>query len=84
MSSSEAVDRALLSLREMLAADGYGLDVTIEDRSVQLAFRVTEEDSCGECLVPRTIMEPMVQQMLLAGGVDADLIVHYPPGHIDA
>ena len=35
------------------------------------AVIVTEDDACGECLVPRTIMEPMVAKMLRDGGVDA-------------
>lgn len=80
----EAVDAALSSLRAMLDADGYGLDVTIQDRRVDLRFLVTEDDACGECLVPRTIMEPMVTRMLRDCGADAEVVVRYPTGHIDA
>jgi hypothetical protein len=80
----EAVDAALTPLRTQLEADGYGLDVALADQRIDLRFLVTEDDACGECLVPRTIMEPMVTKMLQDGGVDAELVVHYPAGHIDA
>lgn len=82
--SQSAVDAALTPLRSMLEADGYGIEVALEDQRVDLRFLVTEDDACGECLVPRTIMEPMVAKMLRDGGVDAEVIVHYPAGHIDA
>lgn len=81
--NADHVNGALDTARTMLSADGYDLDVALSDDGVRVAI-VATPDACEECLVPRTVMEPMLAQMLSDGGVEAPLELHYPDAHHQA
>lgn len=73
---------ALEPLRAMLSADGYELRLEATDPVPVLT--VEPGDGCGECLIPRTIMEPLVGDMLVAGGIPPAFSLNYPTMHADA
>ncbi len=77
-----AVLKALTPLRSMLEADGYDLEVAGSSPPVELT--VVANTGCGECLIPRTLMEPLIADMLLAGGLDRRFVLRYPEGHVGA
>lgn len=81
--SADAVSAALSKMQTMLEADGYALDVAMEDGAVALTVRATPE-ACAECLVPKSLFATMAADLLGKGGVpvDADdLVVTYPTEH---
>jgi hypothetical protein len=78
--SGGAVVAALEPLIGMLSADGYDLEVDSgADRTrLRIAARA---DACAECLVPRTVLEPMIANMLSGAGLGAlGWQLEYPPG----
>ena len=79
--TQEAVDDALRDLQTMLRADGYELEVSVGSSAIEVT--VLAGDGCGECLVPKAMMTPMIADMLIAKGIDERVILHYPDAHID-
>jgi hypothetical protein len=77
-STVAAVTAALEPLRNMLTCDGYSMDVSGEP----LIIRLTASDAaCAECLVPPSLMRPMISEMLSAAGLPASYELRYPPEH---
>ncbi|MBM0126715.1 hypothetical protein [Pimelobacter simplex] len=59
-----AVDTALQQFRDMMAADGYLLSwYTVDDTSVTVKIDATA-DACADCLVPKPVMEAIMNQAL--------------------
>ena len=56
MTVSPAIADALASLGEMLAADGYELDLREESADVLIAEIKAGPDACADCLVPQEMM----------------------------
>lgn len=80
--SLEAVAEALDPITTMLRADGYTLDVDVVEQRLRLRIRPTAE-ACAECLVPSTVMEPMISQALSDAGVAAPIDLRYPDAHLE-
>lgn len=79
---SHVVHDALDPVRAMLESDGYGLEVAVDGESVQVAI-VPTADACGECLVPRAVLQSMIGECISERGVDAQVTVRYPAEHVD-
>jgi hypothetical protein len=62
--TTEQIDAALQSLRDMLQADGYVLDWSIEDGNLVAIRVVPGSDACAECLVPPELMRGIVTREL--------------------
>jgi hypothetical protein len=79
MTAAAAVPEALASVRTMLAADGYELDVH-EDRGGLVAKIKAGPTACAECLVPKDIMRTYFESALRASvGIDhPDVRLVYP------
>ena len=80
MSQMEKSARDALELiTTTMANDGYALTVS-EAAEGTLEVRIEAlEDACEECLVPKTVMEPMIESLLAEGGVTPSrLTVAYP------
>jgi hypothetical protein len=76
MTATEILDPVLSALE----ADGY--EAVISEAPGAVHIRAGAE-ACAECLIPRSIMEPMLTQLLQDGGVAATLSVTYPDEHKD-
>lgn len=76
----DAVLKALSPLESMLSADGYELQVATEQVPVELT--VLPGAACGHCLIPRTLMEPMICDMLVAAGLEPNFTLNYPDTHV--
>lgn len=75
-SEQDTLMRALDPLREMLAADGYGLRCTASGNSVLINIDPLG-DACADCLAPADTIEMIVIDQLQSVGVDVtDLLVH--------
>jgi hypothetical protein len=59
------VDAALRPMRDTLAADGYGLEWSLEEQN-QIGIQVFAADSkaCGDCLVPPEMMRAIIDTAL--------------------
>ena len=80
MPSAVAVQTALESMKTMLAADGYELDIAVDGESIALDVRATP-DACAECLVPKPLLATMVVNLMAKGSVSVDpsqLSIRYP------
>lgn len=59
-----AVDAALRPMRDTLAADGYGLEWSLEEQN-QIGIRVfAASDACADCLVPPEMMRAIIDTAL--------------------
>lgn len=60
-----AVDAALRPMRDTLAADGYGLEWSLEGQH-QIGIQVFAADSeaCADCLVPPEMMRAIIDTAL--------------------
>jgi hypothetical protein len=67
MAVSGDVTRALSSLGEMLAADGYALELNEEMGEVLVAEIRAGPEACADCLVPRDMMRAYVEAALRDG-----------------
>lgn len=77
----EDAANALAPITDMLAADGYQLDIeSTADAGLLLRISATAE-SCEECLVPRSVLEPMVVNKLGERGIESSVVVEYPAAH---
>ena len=56
MTVAPAIADALASLREMLAADGYDLDLHDDGADILVAEIKAGPDACADCLVPKEMM----------------------------
>jgi hypothetical protein len=78
--SAETAGVALAPLRAMLEADGYGLDLHGSPLEIQV---VVGEGVCGDCLVPRRVMENMIAGMLESEDLVGEWRLRYPTEHVD-
>lgn len=69
--TAEAAATALESIRTMLAADGYSLDVAVDGGRIELSV-TAGPDACAECLVPKELFGTIVADVLAKGGIDAE------------
>jgi hypothetical protein len=67
---------ALDPLRAMLAADGYGVRLTGSD-PVEITIVATDE-ACGDCLVPESVMRPLIADMLGDRGIQEEWTLSLP------
>ena len=72
----DAIEEALQPIRKSLQADGYDLVVNSFNQGVLAVEIQAGPQACVECLVPKELMELMIQQSVknLASGVQ----VQYP------
>jgi hypothetical protein len=60
------IDAALRPMRDTLAADGYGLEWSLEERN-QIGIQVVAGgDACENCLVPPEMMRAILSDALSA------------------
>jgi hypothetical protein len=68
MAASNEVIQALAGLTEMLAADGYSLNLEQDAADeVVTAEIVAGPDACAECLAPKTMMRTYFESALRDG-----------------
>lgn len=68
----DEVDEALAPLRDMLAADGYEVHVTLDAAAARLVLDVQSSDAaCADCLVPPATLDVLARSFLTDAGVDA-------------
>lgn len=64
MLSTQQIQAQLEGFRESLIADGYDLTVdAITDNTAHLRISAGP-DACAECLVPKRMMQPMIEAEL--------------------
>jgi hypothetical protein len=74
------VEAALEPLVMALQADGY--EAVVTEAPGEVLFKIVAgQNACEECLSPRSILEPIIQHALRAGGVEANLKLIYPLEH---
>jgi hypothetical protein len=67
---------ALDPLSAMLASDGYDVQLTGDDpMGINI---VATEEACGECLVPESVMRPLIADMLAKSGIHQDWTLSLP------
>lgn len=70
---------ALAPIEESLASDGYALTVTEQHGGALQVGIEALEGACADCLVPESVMIPMIERLLVGGGVSASgVTVSYP------
>jgi hypothetical protein len=67
---------ALDPLVSMLAADGYGVQLTGGD-PLGIAI-VAKDEACGDCLVPESVMRPQIADLLSAKGIQEEWTLSLP------
>lgn len=75
----ESAIEALAPIQTTMSADGYSLSVT-EGEAGALAVRIeAQEGACADCLVPESVMVPMIERLLADAGVPSSgVTVFYP------
>lgn len=74
----ERLEGALETIARMLAADGYELTSGLSDDVLDVQI-TAGPDACEDCLSPRTVLEPMIHDMLDAAGLGGySLRLTYP------
>jgi hypothetical protein len=58
------IDSALRKFRDVLSADGYGLDWSLGERNGIVIRIVAGADACADCLVPLPVMEAIMSDAL--------------------
>jgi hypothetical protein len=79
---SEAIVDALRGVKEMLGADGFGLEASVAQERVELRVVPVSAD-CSDCLVPRQVMEQVVTDALAKAGFAVPFTLHYPAPRLD-
>lgn len=71
MTSIQSRARAALEpVASALQADGYRLTVERDGPQEALRIRITATpDACADCLAPKPVIQPMIEQLLGADGV---------------
>jgi hypothetical protein len=80
--SEEGVNTALDPLRQMLAADGYDLGLSLGDSTLVVDITATPE-ACEDCLVPAATIEAIMRSHLQKAGLSVDGLafdIHHPGG----
>jgi hypothetical protein len=81
MAIDVAEARSLLQqVHDMLAADGYDLEVDVADERLILAISATES-ACEECLIPPDLMTAVVRDSLdksSEGAFTGEIELRYP------
>jgi hypothetical protein len=74
------ITAALAALADMLAADGYALDVAGDGGNALIARIAAGPDACADCLVPKSMMQLYLQEALKSLGDSAprNLRLVYP------
>jgi hypothetical protein len=58
------IDSVLQKFRDVLSADGYGLDWSMGERNGIVIRIVAGADACADCLVPLPVMEAIMSDAL--------------------
>ena len=70
---------ALEPIAEALQADGYTLSVEDGDAAKLKVHIAATADACEECLAPKNVIQPMIEELLLTEGLGVDGVeVSYP------
>ncbi len=73
-----SIEEALAPIRQSLRADGYELRIE-EARAGVLRLSVFPlEGACAECLIPKELMEAMIQRLVPVGGDVREIDLRYP------
>lgn len=77
---SPLIEAALASLRTMLAADGYAVELREEGPAVLVAEIKAGPEACADCLVPKAMMRGYFDAALRAGieGAPPEVRLIYP------
>lgn len=59
------IRHALRAIEQGLAADGLGVELAIMDDRLTVQIVAEDLQACGDCLVPESVMKPMIQQLLV-------------------
>ena len=70
-----ALDSARQRFRDVLAADGYTLEWSVDERDRVVVRILAGEDACADCLVPLPVMESIMSDALSATPYTLDRIV---------
>jgi len=70
-----ALEGALQRFRDVLAADGYTLEWSVDERDRVVVRILAGEDACADCLVPLPVMESIMSDALSATPYTLDRIV---------
>ncbi len=69
------LETALAGFRAMLEPDGYAVEFVDAPLAVRI---VATEGACPECLVPESVMRPIINGMLAQSGLEGDFALVYP------
>ena len=78
MDTTNEVSDALAELRDGLRADGYDLSVDASNSDVIAVSVTAGPEACEECLVPKELMESMLEAALPASLAGAQIALRYP------
>jgi len=73
-----SVEEALSPVSEMLAADGYRLTVSSDDRAVAHVTISAGPEACEECLAPKAVVEAIILKNLEENGLSTTVELEYP------
>lgn len=76
-----AYEQALKPMADMLAADGYELQIEELAPSRLAVTVVATADACEECLVPKELFASITSKYLQDKGLTPELSVIYPTDH---
>lgn len=80
---NETRTRVMTTLQPVAAAleaDGYDLRLESEAAPLRIHIAATD-DACEECLAPKAVIQPMVEQLLQAEGISTEgMVLTYPNG----
>ena len=76
MTTDSEFSAALDPLRAMLASDGYAVELG-GGHPVPITI-VATGDACGDCLVPESVMRPLIADMLGERGVEKEWTLSLP------
>lgn len=68
MSEPSGISEAVAPIRSALEADGYELHVEPSSDGTVLSI-VAGPEACEDCLIPATVLEPMIAQALRERGL---------------
>ena len=76
---ADQVTTALDPIAESLAADGYRLEVADDGGSVVTIAVAATDEACEDCLVPKTVFQPMLETLLEQQGLEGiGIDLRYP------
>ena len=82
MSVDQAIEGPITQLRTMLGADGYEVEWRATGPDSIALQVVAGADACEDCLVPKSVMQSIVGQLLEPAGLTASDIAY--PGEAAA